>query len=87
MRFTIAWNSCNRSSHRGLAVMNPTRIHEDMGLIPGLTQWVKDAHCHELCVMQVVDEAWIPCCCGCGWELPCATGAALKNKQTNKHKE
>jgi len=21
---------------------NPTRIHEDVGLIPGLTQWVKD---------------------------------------------
>ena len=21
---------------------NPTRIHEDGGLIPGLTQWVKD---------------------------------------------
>ena len=28
----------------GLAVMNPTGIHEDSGLIPipGLTQWVKD---------------------------------------------
>ena len=23
-------------------VMNPTNIHEDIGLIPGLTQWVKD---------------------------------------------
>ena len=22
--------------------MNPTHIHEDVGLIPGLTQWVKD---------------------------------------------
>ena len=21
---------------------NPTRIHEDVGLIPGLSQWVKD---------------------------------------------
>ena len=23
-------------------VMNPTNIHEDMGLIPGFSQWVKD---------------------------------------------
>ena len=29
-------------SHRGSAEMNPTSIQEDMGSIPGLTQWVKD---------------------------------------------
>ena len=31
-----------RNSHFGAAEMNPTSIHEDAGLIPGVTQWVKD---------------------------------------------
>ena len=29
------------SSHCGSLVENPTRIHEDVDSIPGLTQWVK----------------------------------------------
>ena len=29
------------SSRHGSAVMNPTRIHEDLGSIPGLPQWVE----------------------------------------------
>ena len=33
----------NRSSHLGSAEMNPTSIHADVGLIPGLAQWVKDS--------------------------------------------
>ena len=31
-----------RSSHFGSVVMNPASIHEDVGLIPGLAQWVRD---------------------------------------------
>ena len=31
-----------QSSHCGSVVMNLTSIHGDVGLIPGLAQWVKD---------------------------------------------
>ena len=30
------------SSHHGTVEMNPTSIREDVGLIPGLAQWVSD---------------------------------------------
>ena len=30
------------SSHCGAVEMNLTSFHEDAGLIPGLTQWVRD---------------------------------------------
>ena len=32
----------HRSSRCGSAVTNPTSIHEDMDLIPGPAEWVKD---------------------------------------------
>ena len=31
-----------RSSYYGSGVTNLTGIHKDLGLIPGLAQWVKD---------------------------------------------
>ena len=39
------------SSHRGTAEMNPTSIHEDVGLILGLAQWVKGSGVAVSCVV------------------------------------
>ena len=66
---------------------NPTRKHEVVGSIPGLSQWVKDLRFPEL---------WckIPSCYGSGidpirplaWEPLYAVGAALEKAKRQKIK-
>ena len=53
------------SSYCGSGVMNPTSIHEDVGWIPGPTQWVKDTALL-WAVVQVADTARILSCYGYG---------------------
>ena len=58
------------SSHHGLLIMNPTSIHEDVGSIPSLAQWVKVLALPGA-VVWVADVAQILRCCDCGigWQL------------------
>ena len=49
---------------------NLTRIHKDVGSIPGLVQWVKDPVLPRV-VVWAADPAQIQHCygCGVGWQL------------------
>ena len=59
--------------------MNPTSIREDVGWILGLTQWVRDLLWCRLATVALIHPL--------AWELPRATGSALKKSIIimNKH--
>ena len=42
VRMAIILKVCKGSSHHSSVVMNPNSIHEDVGLITDLAQWVMD---------------------------------------------
>ena len=84
-----------RSSHFGSVVTNPTSIHEDVGLMPGLTQWVKDLALPWAVVYVGLDQislslwyrpAAVTSNGPLAWKPPYVAGAALKTqKDKNKN--
>ena len=70
------------NSHRGSVVTNLTSIHEDMGSIPGLAQWVKDLALLWLWCRPEATALIQPL----AWELLYASGTTLK-RQKEKKKE
>ena len=64
-------------------VMNLASIQEDVGLIPDLTQWIKDITLLWLLRRPVATALIRPL----AWELAYATGMDLKSKKKKKYPE
>ena len=91
MKNLAFWSSCCGSEETNL-----TRIHEDEGWIPGLTQWVKDPALPVSCGVGRrlgSDPALLGLWCRMaavaptrllGWEPPYAVGVALKRQKKKK---
>ena len=91
------YNNISGSSHCGSAVMNLTSIHKDLGSIPGPTQWVKGPGAAVSCgvgqrhrsdpVLLWRRPAATDPIGPLAWELPDASGAALKSQKKKKKKK
>jgi len=86
LQCSMNWENClgcknkdTRSSHHSSAERNLTSIHENAGLIPGLTQGVKDLVLLWLWCSPATTASIQPL----AWEPPYAIGVALKKKIHN----